>query len=191
MNIELHREEETFSSPIVGPGARLRIAREERGYTIPQVASYLHLTSQLIRDIENDDYSRAPQAVFMRGYLRSYSKVVDLSGDEIVTAFDALYSTIKKVSSSNHFISSSYKKSSSRHKLLLPLSIILLFTIIFAVLWMSPVSVRFLDALQQKRSNVMLHTPTVSTQQAEKPINQMNITSGMSASLPNYVLDPG
>lgn len=117
MNIELTTDDDTTQSPLVGPGSRLRIAREEVGLSVSQVASYLHLTSQLIRDIENDDYSRAPQAVFMRGYLRAYAKLVDISGDDLIIAYNELQALTKKKSNQNHQstnltyeIETSYKK---------------------------------------------------------------------------------
>lgn len=76
---------------LMGPGARLRIARESARLGAADVARYLHLKPDVIQDIENDDYSRAPRAVFLRGYIRSYAKLLNLNADELVQSLDQFY----------------------------------------------------------------------------------------------------
>ncbi|MBS0358970.1 MAG: helix-turn-helix domain-containing protein [Proteobacteria bacterium] len=78
------------ASAIVGPGSRLRIARERAQLNIEDVANYLHLNPEIITALEQDDYSHTSNFVFIRGYLRSYAKMVSLSGDEIVGLFNQL-----------------------------------------------------------------------------------------------------
>lgn len=149
MNIELINEE--ASSPIVGPGSRLRIAREEIGLSVAQVSSYLHLTSQLIRDIENDDYSRAPQVVFMRGYLRSYAKLVDLVGDEIIAAFNELQlATSKKSFNSPQSITLNYERESVPKSRRGPIMVMMFIPLLIIVLWLSHVPQIIKTALEQK-----------------------------------------
>lgn len=83
--------EKQDESSLMGPGARLRIAREATRLTVNDVARYLHLKPEVINDIENDDYSRAPRAVFLRGYIRSYAKLLSLPGDDIIASLDRFY----------------------------------------------------------------------------------------------------
>lgn len=74
----------------VGPGMRLREAREQAKITISEVANQLHLTSKYVEAMETDDYVATPNRVFVRGYLRSYAKFLNLPPDEILAEFDAL-----------------------------------------------------------------------------------------------------
>ena len=75
-----------------GPGAKLKVARERQGLTIEGVAENLKLHHRLILAIESDDYSNekilAP--AFIRGYLRNYARLVNLSVDEIMDDFNKL-----------------------------------------------------------------------------------------------------
>ncbi len=73
-----------------GPGQRLREAREALKLSPDQVAHHLRLERKLILDIEADRYENFPRFTFIRGYLRSYAKLVDLPADELVQAFDGL-----------------------------------------------------------------------------------------------------
>ncbi|MEO5627132.1 MAG: RodZ domain-containing protein [Dokdonella sp.] len=57
-------------------GPRLRGARETRGWSRADVASRLKLPLKLIERLECDDYEGLSDGVFLRGYLRSYSRLV-------------------------------------------------------------------------------------------------------------------
>lgn len=59
-------------------GQRLRAARELRGWSCEEVGSRLKLQARLIRRIEEDDYSGIAHAVYLRGYLTSYARLLDL-----------------------------------------------------------------------------------------------------------------
>lgn len=59
-------------------GQRLRFAREQRGWTCEEVGSRLKLQASLIRRIEEDDFSGIAHAVYLRGYLTSYARLLDM-----------------------------------------------------------------------------------------------------------------
>ena len=73
-----------------GPGALLRAAREKDNLTVADVASNLRINEQMLADIEADDFSHAPAVIYVRGYLRAYARMVDLSAMEVLQAFDAM-----------------------------------------------------------------------------------------------------
>jgi cytoskeleton protein RodZ len=88
---------------LVTPGQRLRIARESLSFTVDDIADRMRLRADVVIDIENDDYDAIKRgAVFIRGYLRGYAKLVDLNGDEVISVFDRLY--IEEVPSTVHVV---------------------------------------------------------------------------------------
>lgn len=69
-----------------GIGERLRAAREARGFDIAQVAAKLKMPSHVVEALEREDWSVLGAAVFVRGQLRSYAKLLGLDEEEAVSA---------------------------------------------------------------------------------------------------------
>jgi cytoskeleton protein RodZ len=61
-----------------GCGQRLRAAREAAGLSVAEVGSKLKMTSRIIEALEADDWARIGAPVFVRGQLRSYSRLLGL-----------------------------------------------------------------------------------------------------------------
>ena len=57
-------------------GERLRTARERMGLSRGDAAARLKLPLRLIARLEDDDYQGMEQGVYLRGYLRSYARLV-------------------------------------------------------------------------------------------------------------------
>mgnify|MGYP001345511136 CR=1 FL=1 len=83
-SIQSEAEEETVTA-----SSMLRAAREALGLSQDDVANALYLTVSFIRWIDEDQIDRIPQKAFIKGYLRSYAKLVKLDGDLVVQQFDA------------------------------------------------------------------------------------------------------
>lgn len=62
----------------VSLGSRLRAGRESRGWTCEEVGARLKLQARLIRKLEQDDFTGISHAVYLRGYLTSYARLLDL-----------------------------------------------------------------------------------------------------------------
>lgn len=73
-----------------GIGARLKSAREAMHLTEKEAALKLHLSVKFIEMMEKEDFENGPPVTFMRGYLRSYARMLDLSQKEINTAIEQL-----------------------------------------------------------------------------------------------------
>ncbi len=69
-----------------GAGERLRAAREAAGLTQADVASRLKMPLRVVQSLEQEDWSRLGAPVFVRGQLRSYSKLLKLPFDPVVEA---------------------------------------------------------------------------------------------------------
>ncbi len=80
--------EQSFSN--VSPGERLRAAREAQGLSTRAVATHLNLPAASVEALEADDFERLPPATFVRGYLRSYARLLDIDADEVVADYEAL-----------------------------------------------------------------------------------------------------
>ncbi|HEY0708404.1 MAG TPA: helix-turn-helix domain-containing protein [Polyangia bacterium] len=59
-------------------GAKLRQARESRGLTLEAIAASTRIPVPLLEHIENDAYSDLPADVYLRGFVRSYCRAVQL-----------------------------------------------------------------------------------------------------------------
>lgn len=73
-----------------GPGARLTTAREARHMGVEQVAAQLRLDGNVIRALEADDYAALPSATFVKGYLRSYGRMLALDVEVLVAEYQAV-----------------------------------------------------------------------------------------------------
>lgn len=91
---ELSNENQQPVSPApLKPGARLVLARSQRGLTSEQVARETNLSPRYVHALESDDYDALPGAAFIRGYLRRYAQLVQLPADELVASFDDIWRT--------------------------------------------------------------------------------------------------
>ena len=70
---------------------QLRQAREAAGMTQAGVAEQLFLTESFIRYMDAGEFHRLPKQAFVRGYLRSYARVVGLDGGQLVQLYDEAF----------------------------------------------------------------------------------------------------
>lgn len=79
------------------PGAQLALIRNKKGYTTEYVAGKLHLRVHLIELLEADDYAKMPEPVFIKGYIRAYAKLIEVSPDSFIETFNRCYIQERKV----------------------------------------------------------------------------------------------
>ncbi|WP_254775308.1 RodZ domain-containing protein [Pseudoxanthomonas sp. GM95] len=76
----------THSAPESGQqtetGAVLRQAREQQGMTLQQAASRLKVPTRVVEAIESGHWQQLGAPVFVRGHLRSYAKLLNVSVDD-------------------------------------------------------------------------------------------------------------
>ena len=78
-------ENETVE-PMVSAGTQLAALREARGWTTVQIASQLNLANRQIQALEADNYAALPGMVIVRGFIRSYAKVLQIDPAPILAA---------------------------------------------------------------------------------------------------------
>lgn len=71
-------------------GGRLRSNRESMGLSTLEAADRLHLSHSMVKALEADDYSALPSAIFIKGYLKSYARLLKLPGAELVRAYEVM-----------------------------------------------------------------------------------------------------
>ncbi|MEO6654457.1 MAG: helix-turn-helix domain-containing protein [Pyrinomonadaceae bacterium] len=63
-------------------GEKLRQAREERGFTLSEVAEQTRISPLYLESIEHDDYQILPGGIFNKGFVKSYAKFVGVNEQE-------------------------------------------------------------------------------------------------------------
>lgn len=66
------------------PGEQLAAARERCGLSVAEIAQQLKLSPWQIEALESGDYRRLPSAVFVRGFIRNYARLVKLDAARLL-----------------------------------------------------------------------------------------------------------
>ncbi|MFM2599131.1 cytoskeleton protein RodZ [Vibrio fortis] len=88
MNTEQDTQTPQAAAPVLEAGTILKNRRESLGLTQQQVSSRLKLRVSLIQQIEDNQFDSDQVAIFMRGYVRSYAKYVNLDEKVVLEALD-------------------------------------------------------------------------------------------------------
>jgi cytoskeleton protein RodZ len=70
------------------PGLVLRAAREAKGLSLNDVAQVTRLSERQIDALERDDYASLPGSTAVRGFVRSYAKLLKLDVAPLLAALD-------------------------------------------------------------------------------------------------------
>jgi cytoskeleton protein RodZ len=71
-------------APSASAGQILSSARDEWDLSVEEVAQYLNLSTDTIKALEQDAYEQLPGSTFIKGYIRSYAKLLKLDQEEII-----------------------------------------------------------------------------------------------------------
>jgi cytoskeleton protein RodZ len=75
-------------APEPGVGEQLRAAREQQGLSVIDVAQRLKFAPRQIEALEADNVAALPGLTFVRGFVRSYAKLLGLDADPLVGALE-------------------------------------------------------------------------------------------------------
>lgn len=70
------------------PGELLKQARERLGLAQKDIAAQMNLKIETIDAVEKNDRDRLPIATYVRGYIRSYARLVKMDADELIRLYD-------------------------------------------------------------------------------------------------------
>jgi len=77
-------EDEVQVAPKQGSGSLLAAARKQQNKTVEEIAGALNLSATQIRTIELDQSEGLPEPTYVRGYIRSYARLLGLNEDEVL-----------------------------------------------------------------------------------------------------------
>ncbi len=80
-------------SASVQPGdltAQLLACREKAGLDMEQAAKEMHLSLNILRALEKEDFAHLPEPPYVRGYLRSYAKLASKDPKELIHLYEQL-----------------------------------------------------------------------------------------------------
>lgn len=71
-----------------GPGSQLREARHRANFSLEEVSAELHLNAETVRALEENCFEGLPAPAFVRGYIRTYARLLNLPPGPILEAYD-------------------------------------------------------------------------------------------------------
>ena len=78
-------------------GEGLKQAREAAGLSVGDIAEKLIVSTDIINAIDHSQADALPALAFTQGYIRSYARIVDLSADDIIEAYNSIVPETKKM----------------------------------------------------------------------------------------------
>ncbi|MEB0032554.1 helix-turn-helix transcriptional regulator, partial [Undibacterium sp. RTI2.1] len=72
------------TSTIKSAGAFLALMRQQKDFTVQQIADQLKLSARQIIALEADQFDALPKMVIVRGFIRSYAKLLKIDGEPIL-----------------------------------------------------------------------------------------------------------
>jgi transcriptional regulator with XRE-family HTH domain len=72
-------------------GETFRLARENRGLTISQVAEATRMMSQIVEDLEREDFRRIAAPIYGRGFIKLYAEYLALDAEPLIREFVEIY----------------------------------------------------------------------------------------------------
>lgn len=76
------------ASPSETIGRTLKALREAQNLTLADIAARLHLDPRVIAAIEADNHDALPAALYVRGYLRGYARIVGANPEQVVGVYN-------------------------------------------------------------------------------------------------------
>ncbi len=93
--------EDSPASYCASPGQKLKKMREELGLSHGRVADALHITAHYVKALENDQYDKLPGKTFVKGYFRSYARLVEADVDDIILCYQRFTESLEETKESD------------------------------------------------------------------------------------------
>jgi len=107
-------------------GSYLKSERELRGVTLEELHAKTRIPMHYLQALEKNLFDEMPEEVFIRGYIRSFAKVIGANEDEMLSAYIDITKTAPSTDTNNQSISNQNDSTFD-----LKFIFILIFTILF------------------------------------------------------------
>lgn len=162
-------DESEPQNAVIGFGTRLKSAREALRLSEKEVAARLHLTPLIIDLLEKEDFKNAPPAMFTRGYMRSYARMLNFNDQEINIALEQAGMGIQPVTAPNPLLHTAKIENNERYFPWATYLVIAIMAILAGIWWSShsnaPAPLN--NAAQQPQQQTPSEDLTVSQQQSQ------------------------
>lgn len=78
-------------------GRMLREARERLGLSVADVAAQTKFAPRQVEALEADDFKHLPETAFLRGFVRSYAKILNMDAQTILAALPQTKATVAEL----------------------------------------------------------------------------------------------
>ncbi|HEX8595098.1 MAG TPA: RodZ family helix-turn-helix domain-containing protein [Pseudomonas sp.] len=184
---------EVVAATRVNPGETLRQARENKNWSLPDVALRLNLTVTSLSNLEAGDFDKLPGHTFARGYVRAYAKLLDLDQTALVNQFDQYTGTDGK-GSAVHALGRIEEPVRLSHNILRIVSLLLLVVLVGGgfLWWQDQASQRGKEPLSITPEHVEVESADGTTQihPLDEPEDQA-VTEGLSSNQAPLPLNSG
>lgn len=141
--------------PAASLGRMLREARERLGLSVADVAHQIKLAPRQIEALEADDFQHLPEMTFVRGFVRSYAKVLHLDAGTLLAALPQQpESSVPLVPSSVEVPFPSPLSPQRQNLILLGAALVLAVAVVAFAVW-------HLTTPQEKTETAQVETPLV------------------------------
>ncbi|MEL7629927.1 cytoskeleton protein RodZ [Pectobacterium aroidearum] len=168
------------------PGERLREARERLGFTQQTIAERLCLKISTVRDIEDGTTPVDLAPTFLRGYVRSYARLVHLPEDELLPAVDkqAIPKTISVSPMQSFSLKKSRKKRDGWLMTITWLVVLVVLGLTGAWWWQNH------QAQQAEINSMVDHASSMQAQTEGQPVPLMDNSAPQETVTPNSAAAP-
>jgi cytoskeletal protein RodZ len=95
-------------------GLHLKHERELRGVSLKEIAESTRIHIRYLEALESNEFDNMPGEVFVKGYIRSYARVIGFDAEEMLNAYDESVGKDRKIELDKG--AASNKKASSGNK---------------------------------------------------------------------------
>lgn len=74
------------TAQLASVGSQLRAARERLGLSVDEVVAQIKISARQITALETDDFKNLPETAFVRGFVRSYARLLQLEAQPLLDA---------------------------------------------------------------------------------------------------------
>lgn len=158
----------------IGPGQILRQGREKAGLTQQDIAARLRLRVTGIADLEQDLYAEDVSVTFTKGYLKLYAREVNVSEQQVLSAFAAL-NQVKKEPAKLKTFSRRVAKQTNDDRLMLVTYLIIAIVLALVVVWWLQQDSTESPAITATNGQSTMSNPVARSEKSETQITVQSV----------------